>query len=371
MIQTGGNINFVLQVRDVQDWKYNDKTFDSWKAIDYTAQKQANMIKKFVKAHDALNAAKQGVEMPGFYIGAVEKRPETLLDDKWGYKGIYNQVEEMVGSELITGAYYGEDVNYNAEEHSVHPLVTSVASFVHEEKGKQLLWIPYFGADLKNIQTQEGKEEAMKMEVANFWNDTSTVATITHATEWPDFPERPLFDTIILQPGTYYGENKLGEYEVKYLAERVKSWDNNGGHYASIGIELEYDMGMLTGRDDPGYSLRNTQKKERFLAYLTYVVPLMGTNVPVGIYSGGPNEQGYGNIWANHNPHNTGNHRVQDSWLGEGYNYESPESYIAGNGVPYSGFPAKYNGNLIYDINNYVFGRGMSETLQEFLYGAQ
>ncbi len=92
--------------------------------------------------------------------------------------------------------------------------------------------------------------------------------------------------------------------------------------------------------------------------YLEYVKPLMGTDIPVGIYSGGPNEQGYSNIYTNQNLHNTGNHRVQDS----------KQEYSFMNKMPYNEFPYAYNGNLIYDINNYLFGREpiLSSELKNF-----
>jgi hypothetical protein len=83
----------------------------------------------------------------------------------------------------------------------------------------------------------------------------------------------------------------------------------------------------------------------------------------IGIYSGGPNEQGYNNIMGNQNTHNNGNHIPFFDNMGEDSRYSS--------GVHYSDFPnfmgsEPYPGNLIYDINNFLFRGIWNESLTSF-----
>ena len=349
LIQTGGDINFVLQMRDLQDLTYDhngNQEFDAWKAEDISAKWQAGIIQIFMSAYDAMNTAGIEVNMPSFYIGAVETKPETLLNyyekmdgvEVETHKGIYDQVVNYLGGDtsMIAGAYYGEDVSMDDLS-----MLRDVSWFMHEKRGKPLLWIPYYG--------EETTDE--------YFDRISKIAAQTHECEW-DSKYRPLFDTIIMQPGLFYSEKRY-YWEIGALAEKVKRWDNKGGLYSTLGLELEYDMSLVTGRDDPDYSLRNDEKKRRFSYYLKHIAPLLGSDIPIGIYSGGPNEQAYSTPHMNINKHNTGNHRVQDSW----------QSFETGNGTPYSQFLFAYkSGNLIYDINEHLFrGKPISQKLYQFL----
>ena len=176
--------------------------------------------------------------------------------------------------------------------------------------------------------------------------------------------EAGLFDVILIQPGTYFQEGKQiekGADPLKImndLIERINQWNRNrGGSRTVFGLQFEMDMGLVTGRDDDNYSVRSETKRQRLNEYLAAVSQL-DEGTPLGFYSGGPNEQGYSNIHGNSNTHNTGNYRVQDS----------DQSFDEGNGRPYSDFPGAYNGNLIYDINNFLFNRSpMSKELKDFL----
>ena len=343
LVQTGGDINFVLQMRDLQDLTYDhngNQEFDAWKAEDISAKWQAGIIQIFMSAYDAMNTAGIKVNMPSFYIGAVETKPETLLNYYENgvetHKGIYDQVVDYLGGDtsMIAGAYYGEDVSMDDLS-----KLQDVSWFMHEDRGKPLLWIPYYGTG----------ETADK-----YFDRISKIAAQVHDCEWGS---RPLFDTIIMQPGLFYSPDRdFGEIEA--LVGKINEWDNEGKPHSTLGLELEYDMSLVTGRDDPGYSLRNYEKKERFFHYLKHIAPLMGS-MPIGIYSGGPNEQAYSTPHMNNNKHNTGNHRVQDSW----------QSFETGNGTPYSQFLFAYkSGNLIYDINEHLFrGKPMSQKLYQFL----
>ena len=69
-----------------------NQEFDAWKAEDISAKWQAGIIQIFMSAYDAMNTAGIEVNMPSFYIGAVETKPETLL----------NYYEKMDGVEVET-----------------------------------------------------------------------------------------------------------------------------------------------------------------------------------------------------------------------------------------------------------------------------
>lgn len=339
LIQTGGNINFVLQMRDAQDLRDSSGNFDAWLAKDISAAWQADTISMFMQARDMLNGVGQNVNMPSFYLGAVEGHAETLLNTG-GRTGIYDQVVERLGgdSSMIAGAYYGEDVNVIEGLDDEQQTVVQVSKFIHEERGKSLLWIPFY-----NFGEQ----------LDGYFNRISKVAQKNHTCAWG---ERPLFDTILMQPGTFFYSVDMGlkAEEIDNLVSGINAWNNNRKG-SVLGLQFEFDMGLVTGRDDPNYSLRNTEKKARLDDYFRAITKL-NPGTPLGIYSGGPNEQGYANPQINAYEHNTGNHRVQDSW----------QDFSVGNGVLYNAFPAAYDGNLIYDINNYLFRGYWSDKLTNF-----
>ena len=100
--------------------------------------------------------------------------------------------------------------------------------------------------------------------------------------------------------------------------------------------------------------------------YMKYLKP--GTKeyrtIPIGIYSGGPNEQGYNNIFGNSNTHNLGNHVPA---LDDITNDFSSINLGKHNHIPYDQFPWRYNGgNLIYDINRYLMNGDWLQKLTDF-----
>ena len=92
------------------------------------------------------------------------------------------------------------------------------------------------------------------------------------------------------------------------------------------------------------------------------IVKRLPSDTPIGVYSGGPNEQGYQNPFKNVNRHNTGNYRVQDSW----------RNYQVGNGKSFDSFPGAYGRNFIYEMNDYIYrdlrdGDEINNDLRTFL----
>ena len=208
--------------------------------------------------------------------------------------------------------------------------------------GKSLLWIPYY-----HLWEDNG--------IDGYFNRVSNIASCI----WGN---RPLLDTILLQPGSFYQDDGRGVGAIQTITNRIINWNRDQGHkgiYSTLGIQLEFDMGLVTGRSGGNYDLSASYKKDMLKAYLDVVPALRAAGAPIGSYSGGPNEQGYANPEMNAYRHNTGNYMVEGSGLDYGY----------GNGWSYndSRFPRPYNGNLIYDINNYLFGRGMNDKLANYL----
>ncbi len=331
MIQTGGDINFFMQVRDLQNLEDSAGNFDSWLAKEKAAEWQANVIGLFDTAKGFLDSAgfANDVRMPSFYIGAVELHPETLLD--WdGTAGIYDRVvgklaARGIGSSMIAGAYFGEDFNY-IENPDVRGVVEAVSGLMHGQ-GKKLISSPYFSLD-KQQQFMDNMEQ---------------------------IASDGFFDLILIQPGTYYSRDKQSTEDDPTKSARILDGVvstintlNGKGYSTKFGLQFEFDMGLVTGRDDPNMTVNADVKRERLNEYLRAITQL-NPGTAIGIYSGGINEQGYRNPHKSTGRHNTGNHRVQDSW----------QRWTDGNGKPYSDsdWPMPYDGNLIYDINDYLFGR--------------
>ena len=85
--------------------------------------------------------------------------------------------------------------------------------------------------------------------------------------------------------------------------------------------------------------------------------------MPIGVYSGGPNEQGYRDIRNNTNTHNSGNHIPY---------WEGIDETAYATRVHYNHFPNAYPyGNLIYDINDYIYNGNMSDELNRWLETSQ
>jgi hypothetical protein len=167
------------------------------------------------------------------------------------------------------------------------------------------------------------------------------------------------FDKVILQPGLYYNVGSYYEsYEkapdnAHWLADNEK-WrdifelieqDNSG----KFGVELEFDLGLLTGRSDRSPALSPADKQSAFIDYIDKIIPRLGEK-PIGIYSGGPNEQGYNNIYRNSNLHNNQNHAPTIAGFSTGANYSD-----------------LYNGNLIYEINGILFSDRSNQEKQNEL----
>lgn len=335
LIQTGGNINFALQIRDTVRLTNCDQQ------VQAAINGQSAIIQMFMQAKDLLGQCGfANVKTPCFFIGTPEENVKISCYGTDGIMMIYNGVlEELIKSgytsdnikETIGGIYFGSetakvDINTDFD-------LSIIRKYVETQK-KKLLWIPYFTT----------REELDKIK---------TLAVY--------------FDKVILQPGLFYTKDKYylrKEKEtgcVGYLEDSEKWNDllaliNKAGaedkSKDKFGIELEFDMGLITGRGDRDPPMSPVNKLSAFRAYIDKIIPYIG-KMPVGVYSGGPNEHGYNNILVNNNLHNNENHSPYEAkavGFGTGSNYSS-----------------LYKGNLIYKINSIIFANKSYKLKQDEL----
>ena len=328
LIQTGGNMNFVLLTRNTTD-------------NELVANIQADIIGKFVSMWSAMQSASISVEMPNFFVGSTEYSGSSGLD-------IYDRIKKILhenkkSASMITGIYFGKEdpiiSSWGELQGGNDARIQEARAFANSvhEKGLDLIWIPYHS----DIQTLE---------------------------DILDVAELNIFDAIMIQPGVYFSGAAANEEQqptadiytpwLNELKTSVQNYNQNAGR-TKVGVEFEFDMGMVTGRmntNDTNLTILNKATSETkrmyFKLYLSYFYDFIGSDIPVGIYSGGPNEQGYNNVFHNSNTHNVGNHKPYR----EGFVYEDFWPY---NNQPYDSYlyPDRYNGNLIYDINRYLFNK--------------
>ena len=316
LLQSGGSGNFILQTR-VTEERYQ------------ASNMQKELIGDFLDARTFLRAANIIDEetTPQLYIGSTETSGSSAV---WIYQDIMGT--GWVPDDIIGGIYYGHE---DAEGEKGLQAMRQVSNFTHEQ-GKKLIWIPYV--------TRERPAEDL----------------VAYANE-KDWYGNPLFDIIIIQPGGFYG----GVLMDQVFAE-VKKYNANPTSTTKVGFEMEFDMGLVTGRADISDQkyMDPARKREVFRAYIDNYNDLIKDfpNMPIGVYSGGPNEQGYRNIRGNTNTHNSGNHiPYGDGIIADWYAY----------GVPYNAFPDQYTykgGNLMYDINEYIYHGVWKPELSDFLW---
>ncbi len=369
MIMTGGNSNIVLQYRDVQNMTDSEGNPDIEGMKNISAEWQVDVMNKMLKAYEILLQFGFPVQKPKFYVGAVEGIPETLVgirkvrngsevndydyDRNAAEKGILDLVlDKLKGNrDVVAGVYFGEDNLYDdgfsradikEDENDYTGLkrLGCISKVVHEDYGIKLLYMPFYQIN--------GDDDAV-----DYFNRVSTAANKKHECQWG---YRALIDTSVFQPGTYYfekgkGLDKNGMYE---LASCINGWNrlqrenaNSQKTSTEMGFELEFDMGLVLGRDDENYEVRSDEKRRKLKEYLQIAEGMLKADpsTPIGIYSGGPNEQGFANPIRNSNTHNTGNYRVQDSW----------RSYTKDNGRPFDLGNDAFPGNVIYLISDYIY----------------
>ena len=323
LIQTGGNLSIALQIRDTV------KLTDCERQIQAAINGQWAIIQQFLQAKDMLEqCGYKKVKMPYFYIGTPEENVKITYYGTEGMIAIYNGIVDKLDKagyqgdkikEMIGGMYFGSETAKGDIDSKFD--FNKIKISMKKQEGK-FLWIPYF-------TTREELETIRK-----------TAA---------------YFDKVILQPTTFYVMDKYylrKEKDVGYVGNLGdgEKWNDilnfinqaeaENKEKDKFGIELEFDMGLLTGRGDREPPMTPGCKSKAFKTYIDKIIPYIG-KIPIGIYSGGPNEQGYNNIVQNNNLHNNENHLPYEPVV-EGF----------GTGSSYSDL---YKGNLIYNINKILF----------------
>ena len=333
LIQSGGKGNFALQTRALKGLNI-DKSVNL-ENINLAAAGQRHLVGKFMDATLFMRIA--GVDAkPQLFIGSTEDDGSNAVDI---YKNIMSTSWLQGNTDIIGGIYYGHEDSIDID------TMRSVSDFIHsdEQGNRKLIWIPYIDDD----------GERSREELVN---------------EYPNLKDsagNPLFDVIIIQPGAFYYKDKYKNEENESYLELLKNYvlsyyDTYDGSTSKVGIEMEFDMGVVTGRRIGTEKMDYLLKRQILIDYLNVFDELKGKGIPIGVYSGGPNEQGYNDIRFNRNSHNSGNHIPY--W--EGID-ESAYAY----GVYYDHFVDRYvGGNPIYDINNYLYNGIWSPALTDSLW---
>ena len=331
LLQTGGKASFVLQVRDTEK---------AANQIEAAVEGQWKIIQCFLQAQARLALCGFTVKLPRFFVGTPE---ENVNPDSYGAKGIIAIFEGIMGKlrgagmadasirKALKGIYFGSETAKTCIDIAV------VQNYI-KAYGGELLWVPYFINE---------KDKTKIVEFAAY------------------------FDKVILQPSTFYYDvyaykdengapfrNAAGE-----VISKQKKWGDIfsliKSDPAKFGVELEFDIGLVTGRSDVSPDMAPAAKQGAFVEYIEWLFGGAGTGgagsggaagsggvgsgvdisgIPIGIYSGGPNEQGYNNVFMNGNLHNNQNHTPTIDGFGTGSKY---------NGA--------YRGNLIYKISGALF----------------
>ncbi|MCL1816269.1 MAG: DUF4855 domain-containing protein [Clostridiales bacterium] len=316
LIQTGGDISFALQIRD---------TIYATNQVQTAIEGQWEIIQQFIRGRDWLDQCGYKVKMPRFFVGTPEENVEVTKYGTGGmlaiFEGLANKLKSAgftsIGTdEVLAGMYFGSET---AKSELNLPEIRAYLV----KQGAKLLWIPYF-----------------------FTRDTLNRIKEISA----------YFDKVILQPGIFYN---MGSYYEKTITDKERLEDSekwadilaliSNDKKSRFGIELEFDLGLLTGRGDRAPGMSPADKQNMFSEYINKTIPCFGT-APIGIYSGGPNEQGYNNICRNSNLHNDQNHTPAVLNFGTGSNYSD-----------------LYNGNLIYEINSILFSNRPNKSKQQEL----
>ena len=324
LIQTEGKINFVLQTRitEIPNEAYIE---------------MVKVIRAFGCAYNYMNNANYNITSPKFYIGSTGNSSGTITS-------IYQSVISSLTTNekaMIGGVYFGSenppysDDSYqdivNAFTNNVLPILNSN----NPHSGLKAVWIPF-------IHPENVHPLADQFEYLNLFKTNSPSNKIV----------------VAIQPGTFY--YNVSESEANQRMNKI--YDSRG---QNTGFELEFDMGLLTGRRDGvddktgKYTLTAFKKAELLKQYFSELNnTYFDNNYPIAIYSGGPNEHGYRNISQNLNLHNNGNHipyhlgSINNKW-------QHKEPYNS------TIFQKHYSGNLIYDINSYIFNGDWNYALTE------
>ena len=381
---TGGNVNIVLSVRDLdykmnvpdpvsgiiaEDWQAQGAEIDAKLKEDYNkiismfveAAGETGVIPQFFLGSPHLTTAPNGSDQ--VYTGFIDQYGETV-------RKLLNEISYGGDTSMVAGIYFGKedpvplrnDVGNGIGDFTYY-LFEKVSRTTHS-MGKSLLWIPYFTND----------------------TEFSNVAYISNYGYYTDETgnRRSYIDVLLLQPGYFYSEigayqdeayfdKKMQDifYSVLYQRGIVNGQEVRGEtpddfiSTTRIGVQIEYDMSLITGRFSPTHDIsrdqNSLQKRLRFAEYINRYYPLVtgavdGNKKPFGLHIGGPNEADFSHPNGPNTRFHGSNHLTYYTSIDKAADYNriiDPEMREeSGYGVRYNEFygaPA-YSGNLIMDI---------------------
>lgn len=326
LIQSGGTGNFAFVARGTTD-------------PDMSVSLQSGMLGMFKDATEWLRGAGYQNVRPQIFLGSTEY---DRIDAAAISIDIYKKVMDnwwLEGYEEIVGGMY-----FSMEGSNDEITMLEISNFIHSDENdmnggqkRKLIWKPYISDANRNAKKIVGYANKK-------YGDGNA-----------------LFDVIMIQSGYYFGQDKSRVDEI--MAE-IRDYNNNPKSATRLGMQIEFDMGVVTGRSDVTSQvyrqLDPLEKRRRLNETLDLVDELKTLGVPISVYSGGPNEQGYNNIRFNQNTHNAGNHVAY---------WEGIDTPAYAYGVYYDHFPQKYiGGNAIYDLNDYIYNGNWSPALTESLW---
>lgn len=355
MIQTSGNINFVLQTRVTRD-------------VTKATNVQYEIIKDFIVAHELLNGNGYETKLPEIFVGSTEFDGVTALEIYDNIVANLSEYKEGRYAQSISGVYFGNETTDDPTVTSEEGDSARKVSKTMREKGKKVIWIPYITNTIASTTHFENMIDGTVL-IEKIENPDGTIDVVNK--------EVGIFDVVIVQPNVYYAD----EYDIGAFYDKmnlVNGYIGTRTNGTKVGVEFEVDMGIFTGRvnyhenhDENGVlidqyyqgSLTAKEKTQIFNMYLDYFQGyIVKGNVPIGIYSGGPNEQGYRNVHYNGNALNVGNHLP---YVDTNERVELSE-VIGYNGRTYDEF-SDYSGNVIHDIEEFLINGVKSEKLKDFL----
>lgn len=306
-------------------------------------------------------------------------------------RNIYYNLTSSVGEECIDGIYYGRedpDERYDVDGNATisYQNMSNISDMVHGW-GKKLLWVPYCTDD----------------------NDWQKIGSYVNTGKSCNNGISDLFDVVLVQPGLYFSDYKLGDQipnrvvnlrnssrdNIMYYGNSVI--DNKKNTDTTISFELEYDISLVSGRIHGEYKNRVSpkMKSDTFAFTYNYYKDFIRDNATsYGIYCGGPNEQSYNELFYgaaanNQNRHNVLNH---PSYFGVYYIYENNDytsndiwsEDFDGDGIGESDgsdrkyyefynmigdneYYYEYTNELIFDITNGVINNNWSYSALQYL----
>lgn len=378
------DINFVISIRDCDFDLYPGQS-DTSASVSFgeleSRSKQLryeivtltnNIVDKIESAYNSLGTYERPADFPKIWIGTPHFSGNNI--NAWpSYQqtesirmyvdeltvGVYEDVVNYRDPAHFAGVYMGREAAFRYEDNNIWTwLPRSVSEAVHKRLGRQVLWMPF---------TQGSYDEL-----------TRIGSSVNYGRDYADFD---LFDMVTIQPNYFYWEvspsvspanyKSLMENEI-YRSVTSQKVEGAGGKttMTDIGFMIEYDSSVFAGRWADTYTYPK-DKVQRLAENIACYRPLIRKGYSYGIYSGGPNEQGYTSEMLNaHNTNVHSNTNFSTILRKEGDRVHFSDFYEALNTPAYRNYRSgPYTGNLIYGITKAILYQDYDSDIRDFLGG--